>query len=168
MSSSTPPYLAKSEICQFEWSNRPSTRDKIRPLQQMSALYEEIQISLHVQGIESTVYLQPHLRATIWHLKYKNVTIFLKKMSTLDEDKFISLHLKLTSLPKGEFCPLKMKGQKVDEKTDFARPFEGKGEFHLLQMKTPLVLHVHSSNRQIATHHIKSPDSAPVFAPDAM
>ena len=32
-----------------------------------------------------------------------------------------------------------MKGQSVDEETDSARPFEGKGEFHLLQMKTPIV-----------------------------
>ena len=32
-----------------------------------------------------------------------------------------------------------MKGQKVDEETDSARPFEGKWEFHLLQMKTPIV-----------------------------
>ena len=31
-----------------------------------------------------------------------------------------------------------MKGQKVDEETDSARPFEGKGEFYLLQMKTPI------------------------------
>ena len=32
-----------------------------------------------------------------------------------------------------------MKGQKVDEETDSARPFEGKGEFYLLQIKTPSV-----------------------------
>ena len=35
-----------------------------------------------------------------------------------------------------------MKGQKVDKETDSARPFEGKGGFHLLQMKTPIVIHV--------------------------
>ena len=32
-----------------------------------------------------------------------------------------------------------MKGQKVDEETDSASLFEGKGEFHFLQMKTPIV-----------------------------
>ena len=47
----------KSEICQLEWSNRQSTKDKILPLQQMSTLDEDIQIYLHLQGIESTIHL---------------------------------------------------------------------------------------------------------------
>ena len=48
MSLSTPSSLAKGEICQLEWSNRPSTRDKYRPWQRTSALDEEIQKSVHL------------------------------------------------------------------------------------------------------------------------
>ena len=48
-----------------------------------------------------------------------------------------------------------MKGQKVDEETDSSRPFEEKGEFHLLQMKTPQVkkgLFTSSKSTQRACH----------------
>ena len=48
VSSSTPSSLAKSEICQLEWSNRPSTRDKNRPWERTSALDEDIQNSVHL------------------------------------------------------------------------------------------------------------------------
>ena len=47
-SSSTPSSLAKGEICQLEWSNRPSTRDKNCPWQRTSAFDEEIQNSIHL------------------------------------------------------------------------------------------------------------------------
>ena len=68
------------------WSNRPSTRDKIRSWQQISALDEEIQMSLHLKGIALSrysftylvmghEYIQPHLG------------------SRLDEEKLLSLHL---------------------------------------------------------------------------
>ena len=48
VSSSTPSSLAKGKICQLEWSNRPSTRDKNRPWQRTSALNEEIQNYVHL------------------------------------------------------------------------------------------------------------------------
>ena len=42
-----------------------------------------------------------------------------------------------------------MKGQKVDKETDSARPFEGKGEFPLLQMKTPFYRYFWISDEDI-------------------
>ena len=55
-------------------------------------------------------YIQPHLG------------------SRLDEKMFVSLHFKLTFLPKGRDSSL------IDEETNSARPFEGTGEFCLLQI----------------------------------
>ena len=42
-----------------------------------------------------------------------------------------------------------MKGQKVDEESDSACPFEGKGEFYLLQMKTPFIFTLHGTDNGI-------------------
>ena len=62
--------------------------------------------------------------------------------SRLDEEKFLSLHLKLKSLPMARFVPFVDDRTFVDEETNSAHPIKGKGEFCLFQMKRPNATYV--------------------------
>ena len=71
------------------------------------------------------------------HLFYKSVSLKRRQFFISSFKADISNRWAV-SVSSSTFCPFIYKGQKVDEETDSARPFKGKGEFHLLQMKTPI------------------------------
>ena len=97
-----------------------STRDKTRLWEEMSALNEEVKTSLLFK-------LMPFRKRQVESIPFKRCQLYV------DEQNFVSLHLKLMSVAKGDFFLLQIGDYSTQ--ADKFRPFLEMME----QMKTPIV-----------------------------